>query len=238
MQLYFIRHGESENNWAYYAYGSTNFRKADPALTERGRRQAEALAAFLKPSDPLPTRGRDGQNLAGFGITHLYSSLMLRAVQTGASVARALGLPLVAWPDLHEVGGLYLDDEETGACVGQPGKNRAYFEANVPELVLPESLGEAGWWNRPAEKSEEAHVRAERLYRELMSRHGGTRDKVALVSHGEFYVVLLRTLFSIGRGDSWFSLNNAAITRIDLSPPPATLVYQNRLDYMPRELVT
>jgi hypothetical protein len=49
----------------------------------------------------------------GFHITHVYCSLMERAVATGHRVAEALDLPLLGWIDIHETGGMFLYDEET-----------------------------------------------------------------------------------------------------------------------------
>jgi hypothetical protein len=50
--------------------------------------------------------------------------------------------------------------------------------------------------------------------------------------------VLLRTIFKIARDDVWFEKNNAAITRVDFSPEETVLVYLNRIDFLPNELVT
>src|SRR5512142_1382925 len=163
MQFYFIRHAQSSNNLLWDTTGSSNGRSHDPELTEIGLRQAHLLARFLARSPETPVANgsssqaprRDFYNAAGFGITHLYSSLMLRAVMTGTRVARELGLPLVAWEDLHEFGGIYLDDEQTGEPVGQPGNNRAFFEKHYPGLVLAPGRGTNGWWNRPHESHEQ-----------------------------------------------------------------------------------
>jgi 2,3-bisphosphoglycerate-dependent phosphoglycerate mutase len=239
MEFYFIRHAQSENNLLYDTTGASDGRSQDPELTEVGRRQTEILARFLRQSDSAPTlRLPDHQNIGGFCITHLYTSLMVRAVATGTVIARALNLPLVAWEDLHETGGIYLDDVPTGTRIGQPGKDREYFQANYPQLVLPESLGDAGWWNRPFEEPEQRPVRAQRVLRDLLARHGGKEDRVAVISHGGFYNVLLRTIFQVEREDCWFGLNNAAITRIDFNADGVALEYMNRIDFMPKDLVT
>ena len=238
MQFYFIRHGQSANNYLYETTGASEGRSEDPALTPVGGQQAEILARFLKWNDPTRGRQFDQQNLAGFGITHLYTSLMVRSVATADIIARELGLPLVAWEDLHEGGGIYLDAAQTGAKVGQPGKNRGYFAAHYPNLILPASLDEMGWWNRPFEEYAQVFPRAERFLNDLLARHGGTEDRVAVVSHGGFYNVLLRTIFKIAREDVWFGMNNAAITRIDFRLEETGLVYLNRVDFLPKELVT
>ena len=240
MQLYFIRHGQSENNALWLNTGSAKGRSEDPGLTEVGRRQAELLAQFLRRADPATeVNGSDFQNVAGFGLTHLYTSLMVRAVATGTIIARALNLPLVAWEDLHEYGGIYLHDEQTDERIGLPGRNRAYFEAHYPDLVLPDSLGEAGWWNRPFEEPELRLPRARRFLHDLMERHGHTDDRVAVVSHGGFYNYLLAAILNLpGREGYRFVMNNAAISRIDFNDEEIRLIYLNRVDFLPRELIT
>jgi 2,3-bisphosphoglycerate-dependent phosphoglycerate mutase len=242
MQFYFIRHGQSENNYLWDRTGSSKGRSIDAELTPVGRQQAEILAQFLHRADPGAARnGRDSQNAAGFGITHLYSSLMIRAVTTGTIVADALGLPLVAWVDAHETGGIYLEDEQDGELrrTGQPGNGRSYFETHYPGLVLPESLDETGWWNRPFEEPEQRPIRARRFLHDLMERHGNSEDRIAVVSHGAFYNQLLAALFKMTDKDNlWFILNNAAITRIDFCAEGVDVVYLNRVDFLPRELIT
>ena len=239
MQLYFIRHGQSENNLLWETTGASTGRSDDPELTEVGRKQAEALARFLS-CEPVvsSTNSFDQHNFSGFSITHLYTSLMVRAIATAAVVADALNLPLMAWEGLHETGGIYHEDDPTGERAGRPGKNRAYLAEHFPNLALPISLGEAGWWDRPFEEREQRPVRAEQLVRELLERHGGRQDHVAVISHGGFYNVLLRSIFKIEREDCWFGLNNTGITRIDYSADGVALTYANRVDFLPKDLVT
>ena len=240
MQLYFIRHAQSANNALWDRTGDNQGRSHDPELTDVGYRQAHALAEFLRRSNSaVSIEGRDSQNVMGFGLTHLYCSLMVRAVATGSLVAEALNLPLVAWPDLHESGGIYLDDEVTGEPIGLPGNPRSYFEKNYPGLVLPDSLDERGWWNRPRESPEEWPLRAQRFWRELCDRHGGTDDRVAVFSHGGFYNHWLVALLNMPEHQNlWFSMNNTAITRIDYGGLDTNIVYMNRADFLPRDLVT
>ncbi len=240
MQLYFIRHGQSENNELWMRTGSHKWRSEDPGLTEVGRQQAEFLARFLGQADPASTvTDSDIQNVAGFGITHLYSSLMVRAVATATIIADALGLPLVAWEDLHEYGGIYLRDGQTDERMGLPGRNRAYFEQHFPDLVLPDYLGETGWWNRPFEDPEQRFPRARRVLRDLIERHGHTDDRVAVVSHGGFYNYLLAAILNLpGREGYWFVLSNTGISRIDFNEDEIWLGYLNRVDFLPKDLIT
>ena len=241
MQLYFIRHGQSENNLLWAQSGSSERRSADPGLTAVGRQQAHGVAQFLRRADSpaAANSDEDSQNRAGFGITHLYTSLMVRAVATGTIIAQALGLPLVAWEDLHEWGGIYRTDEETGERIGLPGHNRAYFETHYPELVLPDLLGDEGWWNRPFETREERPARARRFLHDLLDRHGGADDRVAVVSHGGFHRELLWAVLGVPEGNGcWLALNNGALTRVDFNGEETALSYLNRAGFLPRELIT
>jgi 2,3-bisphosphoglycerate-dependent phosphoglycerate mutase len=242
MQLYFIRHAQSENNQLFVRTGSMDGRSPDPELTPTGQEQAQVLAEFLSQDRPSPSARlsrHDPQNIHGFDFTHLYCSLMVRSVATGTAVARALGLSLIGWEDLHESGGIYRFGRDTDERIGLPGPNRAYFEQHYPDLVLAESLGEAGWWNRPYELREARPLRARRVLRMLRHRHGGSSDRVAVISHGGFYNHLLRAILNLPEDQHlWFSLSNTGITRIDFEDDEAWVAYMNRLEFMPRELVT
>lgn len=242
MQLYFIRHGQSENNRLWAETGSLEARNEDPVLTPVGRRQAAALANFLRGADqgePARDLSWDAQNIQGFDLTHLYCSLMVRAVETGQAVARALDLPLVGWPEIHETGGIHIHDAETGERVGRPGHGRSFFEKNHPELLLPGSVAEEGWWNRPFEEYEVRRERAREFLEELARRHGDRDDRVAVISHGGFYNHVMRCLLEMPEDRSrWFTINNAAITRIELGEERTWVHYMNRCDFLPEELIT
>ena len=239
MQLYFIRHAQSENNALYAATGSDAGRAADPELTELGQQQAERLAHTLsQPFTPSSDWGQSIANRDGFGLTHLYCSLMVRAVATAVILGRALRLPPVAWPEAHESGGIVQADPD-GEPIGLPGNGRAYFKRHYPDLCLPDDLGDSGWWNRPPESREDRPARAERVWNELLARHSQTDDRIGLVSHGGFYNYLLSTALGLGpRNGRWLLMNNAAITRLDLRPTEVVLVYANRTDHLPAEFLT
>jgi 2,3-bisphosphoglycerate-dependent phosphoglycerate mutase len=240
MQIYFIRHAQSINNALWDKTGSSRGRSHDPQITETGWKQARLLANLLV-GPPPPAGGADenGGDAPGFGITHLYCSLMERAVITGSVVAQALGLPLQGWVDLHEWGGLYLDDEVTGEKYGMPGHSRSYFQQNYPELELPPEATEQGWWNRPYESDEERLPRAKRILAALLERHEGSDDRIALVSHGGFFNYFMTALLGMpGLCGVWFLMNNTGVTRIDIRDDEQALVYQNYTAHLPAELIT
>jgi len=229
MRLYFIRHGQSSNNALWDTTSSSHGRSEDPELTPIGKQQVRALASFLD-------RERDS-----FGITHIYTSLMVRAVETALAIGRTLRLTVHAWEDVHETGGIF-QDNDLGESVGLPGKTRTDFEAAYPTFILPESLNAQGWWNRPYEAKDMRASRAKRFVAELLTRHGNTHDRVAVVSHGNFYRYTLAAILRMPDPDSYFfALNNAAHSRVDFgegSGAETTIVYLNRTDHLSSELIT
>jgi 2,3-bisphosphoglycerate-dependent phosphoglycerate mutase len=238
MQLYFIRHAQSANNKLYEETDSWDGRDSDPELTDLGHEQAKRLAEHLACAGG-ETQTRDFINRGGFGLTHLYSSLMVRSLTTGNYLAAALNLPLVVWEDLHEVGGVFIIDGKTGEHIGQPGKSRSELAARFPLAQLPETLDEDGWWNRSHESVELQTRRAQRFAYDLLERHGGTDDRVAVVSHGGFYNFVLAELAGTQADNGfWFSLNNTGVTRFNFDPEGIGLAYANRLEHLPAELIT
>ena len=247
MQLYFIRHGQSINNanWNNPGYQEN----PDPCLTELGRKQARRLARYLKGHQSITDENNwNIQNRDGFGLTHLYTSLMERAVGTAAHLAHALpGIPFEAWPEIHEEGGIFSHEDKTKP-MGLPGKPRSFFEKNFPALILPEALDESGWWNRPFEYDEERGPRAARFLTELLARHGDqdgrAEQRIAIVSHGGFFVQLMCALLDLPHRQashhlkSWFLLNNCSISRFDLGRGDMLVAYLNRTDHLPDHLVT
>lgn len=238
MHLFFIRHAQSFNNALWDRTGNSIGRSEDPELSALGQEQAKMLADHF-PAILQDTRWPDMNKDGGDDSVYIYTSLMIRAIHTGMETARAVGKNLQVWPDIHEGGGIFVEDPETGERTGQPGKERRFFEINFPELVLPSSLGPAGWWNRPHETVEECEVRARRVIDELVSRHGGSDDRVLIFSHGGFYNFFLRVLFQVPcEANIWFALNNCGITRIDFDEKETRLVYANRVDFLPQDHIS
>ena len=243
MYLFFIRHGQSANNALYDRTGESRGRSEDPELTETGKQQALLLADFIARTDIAARNGDHPADLAlrrdYFGFTHLYTSLMVRSIATGLPVAGTSGLPLNGWIDIHETGGIFLDDEVTGEPHGLPGRTRSYFQERFADLVLPDDVSETGWWNRPFERREQRDARAAKVLSELLERHGGTDDRVAMVSHGAFYNHLMRAIFGTKDQRIWFVMNNTGISRVNFHEDgQANLIYHNRTDHLPDEMLT
>ncbi len=247
MELYFIRHGQSENNanWRRDLFQGV----PDPELTEIGHAQAELLARSLGSRQKRDEKvSWNSQNRHGFGLTHIYTSLMVRAVGTAKPIAEALGLPLIAWPEIHETGGIFARDDGDERT-GLPGKTRSYFREYYPDLELPEWVDDHGWWNRPFETQEERKPRAESVWADLLTRHGdreGQREhRVAIVSHGGFFMLLFTTALGIemrrnqeSHNEYWFLMNNCSVTRLDVKNDQVLVAYTNRNDFLEDHLIT
>lgn len=249
MQLYFIRHGQSVNNahWDTDEYKDTG-RTADPTLTRKGIEQAQYTADFLAQSHPeVVKHWIDVQNTCGYGLTHLYCSLMERAVHTGSIIADRLGIELKAHVDMHEIGGIFLKEQvgDEEIIHIQHGHSRTYFENHYPKLILPEEVDARGWWAGGIEPRENEALRAQRIIDFLKRKHLGTDDRVGVITHGGIYRKIFKQLFNIQEkfdSDKQFKfriiLNNCSISRIDIDEESIMLLYHNRTDFLPCELIT
>jgi len=249
MELYLIRHGQSVNN----ALPEGEPRVQDAPLTELGHRQAALLASYLadgRNGDPRysPSTGyAEYEGEATFGITHLYTSPMHRALQTTLPIARALRLRPEVWIDIHEHGGVYQTTPD--GVVGHPGLTRAQVASDYPDYILPDGLTDAGWWNT-ALGSEPYHTaagRAIKIAAELRRRaaqpavpEDARPERVALVTHGTFIDALLKALLGqLPTRGFFYLMYNTAITRIDfLDRDRLLLRYVNRTLHLPPDLVS
>ncbi|GAA3399890.1 histidine phosphatase family protein [Paenibacillus hodogayensis] len=152
MELFIIRHGESVTN-------TSKTLLADGGLTERGQAQAAAMAACM----------------AAAGVTRLFSSPLMRAVETAQPLARLAGLPIEVWLDAHEVW--------TGE--GYRGPTTEKLAEMYPEVRFAEDTAcdPLGWHCPGGETSETGYLRARRLLERLRGEFPGD-ERVALVAHG------------------------------------------------------
>ncbi|MGB4595743.1 MAG: histidine phosphatase family protein [Anaerolineaceae bacterium] len=252
MQLYFIRHGQSTNNaiWETNQYNMDG-RVADPPLTEKGFRQAE-LTAELLSYKPEPKTAEDAdtwdpQNRKGFHLTHLYCSLMERAIQTGIIIAHKTGLPLVGLTDIHEIGGIYHETTVGGVSNIEVmhGLTRAELDERYPTLNLHKPIPDHGWWVGGKEELAQRPERAKRVLQFLKDHHSGTDDRVGIVTHGSFSAYIFRLILNLNLAPNidfitrnGFVSNNCGITRIDQYGQDLAMLYYNRVDHLPDDLVT
>ena len=233
MELFLIRHGQSANN----ALADSSLRDKDPELTGLGRRQAEQVARFLAAGGHLrpEERAEDRRYL-----DRLYCSPMIRAMQTAEPIGLALDLAPEVWVDLHENGGIYLDHGPERGTRGYPGQTRSEMLERFPGFVIPEQVGEEGWWRdgdmEPFHRSQGRAIGVAARLREWGS--GG--ERIGLVSHGGHLSCLLQALGGQLPADGWYyDHRNTAVTRLNFSPEGwITVAYLNRVDHLPEELKT
>jgi len=240
MKLFFVRHGQSENNAIWTNTRSNLNRVSDPQLTEVGRKQVEAAADFLYSQIHNSDNKTSDQSFKYEGEeVRIYCSLMDRAIQTGLIISKKLSLTLNAHLEIHENGGLYTEDPLTSERTGVPGKNPEELKFTYPDLNLPKEINPDGWWNRPFEDRETRRLRAKRVLNEFKLRYGNSETILIVITHGGFYNYLLRAAFEL-RDDTvvWFDLFNAAITFVEISEDFINLIYCNRYDFISPEIVT
>jgi broad specificity phosphatase PhoE len=142
------RHGETDWNRDNRFQG-----QADPPLNESGRDQARALA----------------ERLAGDDVDAVYSSPLLRALETAEIVGGRLGLPVTTVEALREI--------DVGSW---SGLTRTEVEARFPEGYARWLALEHGW--EGGETYEELGARVVRALVGLAERHPDGR--LLAVTHG------------------------------------------------------
>ncbi|WP_162393690.1 histidine phosphatase family protein [Deinococcus kurensis] len=174
MKLLLIRHAQSENNVIEAQPDYAQARQPDPPLTARGHASARQFAQDADLS----------------GVTHLYTSLMLRAVQTAAPIAARLILPAHGIERAYEYGGLTTGP--AGGFTPVTGGDHASLRAHCPALIWPAHLAGQAWdggaeaWEAPL-----FHARATHVLTDLRTRHH-EQDRVALITHHDFAGALIR----------------------------------------------
>lgn len=241
MQIYFIRHAQSTNNELYDRNGSDSGRHEDPDITEIGEIQIANLIHYFSSLSRLNllNDNKNPHNRFGYQFTHIYASPMLRAAKTGWAIANAFNLPLQLWIELHEGGGIFLENDRK-ELIGLPGRSESFFTQNFPGILLDSGITEQGWWNKPFEPFIERKERATRVWQRILETHQH-EDQIALVSHGGFFNYFVSSLLERETTQRvWLEMNNVGISRIDISEnhEKINLVYLNKVDFLPADLIT
>lgn len=218
MELYLIRHAQSTSQVA----DDPNERVFDPRLTALGERQAALLAEHL-------SAGKERDLASGGAIDFLVSSPMWRALQTAGPLGEALGLAPEVWVDVHE----QVDAMETYA-----GSTREKIQRAFPNYVLPDAIDEEGWWKQASESQSACMERAIRVA-ERLEKRARSDERLAIVSHARFSDSLLKALLDQLPGhDRWYHHYNTAVSRIGLGGERLHIRYLNRVDHLPKDLVS
>lgn len=213
-----MRHGQSTNNALRAVADSQSMttmrnrhyegRVADPHLSELGHSQAKASAAYLASSA--------GARPAAGGRTVLYTSRMIRAVQTAAPVSEALDVPTIPRADCHETWGLndFVDGgpERTGVA-GQSLSQLVSHNARLD--ARPTALSGGEEWDGGRETLDEGFVRAGRFLAAIAHEHGDSSDLVIVVMHQQYAAqVVGNAVGATHDKNPQFWLFNAALTSL------------------------
>ncbi len=161
MEFYFVRHGESEAN----LLNIVSNRGSVHGLTVRGQQQAAVLAEKLRRR----------------GITRLYTSPLLRAVQTTEILAGVLDLPYVIAAALREYDCGIIEGKSDAA-------NWDLYHA------LWRDWKEHGRWERRIEGGEsylDIKARFVPFVEQLVVQYKGKPERISLVGHGGTYRCML-----------------------------------------------
>ena len=161
MRIYFARHGESQANILH----EISNRGLRHGLTVAGREQAAALA----------------QRLQHRPIGRIYSSPLLRAIETSVLVANRLGVDYEITDALREY--------DCGILEGRSGE-----EAWQEWQELYDAWVVHRRWRQRIEGGESFHdvrARFEPFIEELVKRYAGTEMEMVCISHGGLYRMML-----------------------------------------------
>ena len=213
MELYLIRHAQSQNNAL-----PEKDRVEDPPLTDVGHRQCAHLAKWI-PS---------------LRLTRLVTSPFLRTLQTADHISRSVSLTPEVRVELHEQGGC-VSGHTRDVLVGRPGMTRSEILSQYPEFNIASNIDGNGWWgNKPYESEDVARLRASWLLAETVEQFAGSQARVAYVMHADIKRLLLAQICTERLELPW----NASVTKVLIRREGCRLEAYNRVDHLPHNLVT
>jgi len=174
-QVFLLRHAESADPSVFHGYES------DIDLSERGVRQAAAIAAALAAEKP----------------EIVVSSAMRRARRTAETIARVCGVAHEIEPELHE--------RKVGILSGQPFANNRIWS----ETSRRWSSGETGYAHAGAESLDELRERLLPAWERVTGRHEGRR--IVIVAHGIVCKVLIANLIPDQTWANLGAIRNVAV---------------------------
>lgn len=243
MRLYIIRHGQKANIDPDYDDGW------NAPLTEIGQQQANHLGSYLSECS----------------IDRLYSSSLLRALQTAKFCNARISCDWHVWPIFCESSNnqwpkryaeepdqaLQLTAWQTGEHIESPSVSELeeyhghyYLLSTIPdrfpdvELSQPFPWPEAWWIPLRGQTRSMGYVRAELGLHALVEQHEED-DRIALICHGNFGDKLITTLMDFPRRQQprRFFLDETGIARLDRQYERKWRIeYLNRIDHLPPDL--
>ncbi len=193
LDLYLIRHGQSEGNVHRDTTGLPLAEKVDPPLTPKGRRQAHLAGEFL--SDIV--------------FDNIFASPLLRASHTATEIIKeqVVSKTLEILPYIIEAG---INPEYDGENLDRV---RVINENITLAKGLPDDVPLI--INTPSDDPDGLFARARVALDYIMGRYN-QGEKIALVSHGEFLTYIVFDLMGFEGKLPIFDVNfrNTGITRV------------------------
>lgn len=208
--FYIVRHGQSWGN--IEDSPSFDYLKEDPPLTPLGRTQAQKLV----------------NRFENCRIDKIYSSTLIRTVETAYPVAEKFGKNIIMIPALVE------------KSTNLGGLNPELIPGEYPLAVFSHDLSPA-FSIRPYghEESEEVQERAERVVREITAE-AVDGECILISDHGTFYSYLCRALLGLNlSADFRWQVDNASVTviRYEKGEKPK-LCYMNDVRHLSPDEIT
>eukprot|EP00466_Bigelowiella_natans_P011495 jgi/Bigna1/78397/fgenesh1_pg.54_\ len=210
MKVLLIRHAQSTNNetnetikeemkakkqWRLEARREYyNRRSADPAITVKGAREAEALGEIV--SKMLKREKKKAL---------IYTSPLQRTILTASPLARKMDTKIFVKRDIYEVYGFYetkltANGEQKHSTCPSPTRKEIHSKYSI---VGDSDIQESGPWYQRGhrETEEEAEERAAKTVRWITSKEMRERvgeDKVLIiVTHGHFIDKLIKSFMAV-----------------------------------------
>lgn len=201
MKLYLVRHGETQRNREHLVQGQSSHN-----LTELGVRQALAAAKAL---------GNEG-------ITAIFASPLVRAVETARLIGGELGLHMELAPGLEEM--------DTGEL---DGLTPAEMRSRYPEFMSRWSR-DAGSAQLPG--GESLSIVQERAWRalEAIAKQHGDGTVVAVSHNFTICTLVCKTLDIPLSSFRRFRVDLGSISAIELTDEQARLVLLNSASHLAR----
>ena len=174
MEIYFLRHGETEWNRERRIQGST----AWTDLTDEGVRLAEAA--------------RDGMIAKGLAFDRLFSSPYRRALHTARILGAGLGLAPIVDDRLREISFGPYEGTRYGEGLFSDDNIRACF-MDPPAYVARDS----------AEPFDAVATRVREFIDEVLAPLSGTASRILVVAHGGVLRTVLRLVAGLPLSGFW-----------------------------------
>ena len=206
-EIYLIRHADALPGAEEVSAGGYD----DQALSELGRRQAEALAERLRQ----------------VSLAAVYSSPIGRAQQTAASVAAPHGLEVGVAPDLREVGLGPIGPEAAGTLT--PEELAGMLRSRLREIAII-AVTTGRWSSIPgSEPSTALRSRLVAVLDRIATAHPGQR--VAVVSHAGAINAYLAAVLGLEQ-DYFFPTANTSISVVRVNGSRRMLLSLNDIGHL------